>query len=93
MQEKIIINQPVCVRTEEQKLKLAAVFRKMKCFSRFAVEKREKLADCARFHYYSAGRTILREGNEAFGVYFVLNGEITVSRLQWDPVGFFFSLF
>ncbi|XP_065090453.1 uncharacterized protein LOC135711513 [Ochlerotatus camptorhynchus] len=84
--EKIILNQPVRNRTEEQKAKLAGVFRKMKCFSRFSLAAREQLANYARFHYYSAGRTVLREGNEAFAVYFVLNGEITVSRLQWDPV-------
>ncbi|XP_062537286.1 uncharacterized protein LOC134205737 [Armigeres subalbatus] len=84
--DKMILNQPASSRTAEQTDKLAEVFRRLECLSRFPMETREKLANCAGYRYYNAGRTVLREGNLPISVYFVLNGEITVSRLQWDPV-------
>ncbi|XP_062701163.1 uncharacterized protein LOC109432946 [Aedes albopictus] len=84
--DKMILNQPSSGRTAEQKAKLADVFRQLECLSRFPLEVREQLATCAGYRYYNAGRTVLREKNQPVSVYFVLNGEITVSRLQWDPV-------
>lgn len=82
----MILNQPSSGRTAEQKAKVAQVFRQLECLSRFPLEVREQLATCAGYRYYNAGRTVLREKNQPVSVYFVLNGEITVSRLQWDPV-------
>ncbi|XP_058811524.1 cAMP-dependent protein kinase type I-alpha regulatory subunit-like [Topomyia yanbarensis] len=84
--EKAILNQRAEDRTQEQILKLNEVFRKLECLSHFPVKVREQLAACARYLYYSAGRTIIRQGQQPLAVYFVLDGEITVSRLQWDPI-------
>ncbi|EAT38635.1 AAEL009485-PA [Aedes aegypti] len=84
--DKMILNQAPASRTAEQKSKLADIFRRLECLSRFPMEAREQLATCAGYRYYNAGRTVLREGNHPVSVYFVLNGEITVSRLQWDPI-------
>ncbi|XP_055550192.1 cyclic nucleotide-binding domain-containing protein 2-like [Wyeomyia smithii] len=84
--EKAILNQPSEERTAEKRDKLAEVFRRLECLSRFPPEIREQLAKCAGYRYYNAGRTVLREGHEAHAMYFVLDGEITVSRLTWNPV-------
>ncbi|XP_053681627.1 cyclic nucleotide-binding domain-containing protein 2-like [Sabethes cyaneus] len=84
--EKAILNQPAKDRTAEQRAKLVELFRRLECLSRFPLEVREQLATCASYRYYNAGRTVLREGHEAQAMYFVLDGEITVSRSTWDPV-------
>ncbi|XP_058443373.1 uncharacterized protein LOC131425449 [Malaya genurostris] len=84
--EKAILNQRAEDRTPEQILKLNEVFRKLECLSRFPAKIREQLARCARYSYYNAGRTLLRQGHQPQAVYFVLDGEITVSRVQWDPI-------
>ncbi|XP_038121408.1 cyclic nucleotide-binding domain-containing protein 2 [Culex quinquefasciatus] len=84
--EKAIMNQEAADRTPAQRAQLCAIFEKLDCLARFPPEVREELASCARYQYLGPGRMVLREGHEAHAVYFVLNGEITVSRLWWDPV-------
>uniref|UniRef100_A0A1Q3G5G3 Putative effector domain of the cap family of transcription factors n=1 Tax=Culex tarsalis TaxID=7177 RepID=A0A1Q3G5G3_CULTA len=84
--EKAIMNQDAADRTPAQRAQLCAVFDKLDCLARFPAEAREELASCARYQYLDPGRMVLREGHEPHAVYFVLNGEITVSRLWWDPV-------
>lgn len=83
------MNQEAADRTPAQRAQLCAIFEKLDCLARFPPEVREELASCARYQYLGPGRMVLREGHEAHAVYFVLNGEITVSRLWWDPVGVF----
>lgn len=89
IQEKAIMNQEAADRTPAQRAQLCTIFEKLDCLARFPPEVREELASCARYQYLGPGRMVLREGHEAHAVYFVLNGEITVSRLWWDPVGGF----
>ncbi|EDS28916.1 conserved hypothetical protein [Culex quinquefasciatus] len=80
------MNQEAADRTPAQRAQLCTIFEKLDCLARFPPEVREELASCARYQYLGPGRMVLREGHEAHAVYFVLNGEITVSRLWWDPV-------
>ncbi|XP_055687322.1 uncharacterized protein LOC129792355 [Lutzomyia longipalpis] len=45
---------------------------------------REHLADVIYYNCYGKGRTVIKEGHEATGLYFLITGEITVFKKLWD---------
>lgn len=47
---------------------------------------KRKLAAVTYFKYYSPKRVIVREQQEAEALYFVVTGEVTVSKLIYDPL-------
>lgn len=47
---------------------------------------RARLAKVVRYQYLRKGRTVLREGHFAETLYFILDGEITVTRRTYLPV-------
>uniref|UniRef100_A0A182XC37 Cyclic nucleotide-binding domain-containing protein n=1 Tax=Anopheles quadriannulatus TaxID=34691 RepID=A0A182XC37_ANOQN len=84
--EKKILNSPPADRTREQRRVLRTVLRKIECLQELTVDQLNDLAGCATFEYFEPGRVVLREGHHPSGVYFLANGEITVSRLRWDSI-------
>lgn len=38
------------------------------------------------FNYYGPGRVIVREKQEAHAMYFIVSGELAVTRLEFDPI-------
>lgn len=50
---------------------------------------RARLAKVVRYQYLRKGRTVLREGHSAEIMYFILDGEITVTRSAYVPVCIF----
>lgn len=55
--------------------------------SKFYLQKiRSRLSRVAQYLYYTQNRVIIREGHFANAIYFILDGEITVTRKQWLPV-------
>uniref|UniRef100_A0A182WFC0 Cyclic nucleotide-binding domain-containing protein n=1 Tax=Anopheles minimus TaxID=112268 RepID=A0A182WFC0_9DIPT len=84
--EKKILNSSPAERTEHKRKSLGVVLRKIECFQDLTSEQLDDLASCATFEYFEAGRVILREGHQPHAVYFVADGEISVSRLIWDSI-------
>uniref|UniRef100_A0A182QK65 Cyclic nucleotide-binding domain-containing protein n=1 Tax=Anopheles farauti TaxID=69004 RepID=A0A182QK65_9DIPT len=84
--EKKILNSAPEERTEEQRRVLTVVLRKLDCLQELAVEQLDEMARCAAFQYVEPGRVILREGHHPEAVYFLANGEVVVSKLQWDSI-------
>ncbi|ETN64694.1 hypothetical protein AND_003556, partial [Anopheles darlingi] len=82
--DKRILNSPGEKRSEADRRSLKTVFRKLDCMQDFTDWQLDELARCATFQYLEPGRVILREGHQPYGVYFIANGEVTVSRRQWD---------
>lgn len=58
----------------------------LKCLHTFSPLVRCELSKVLFFVYYQKGRTILRENHVASTAYFILDGEITVYKRQWDSV-------
>uniref|UniRef100_A0A182KBM0 Cyclic nucleotide-binding domain-containing protein n=1 Tax=Anopheles christyi TaxID=43041 RepID=A0A182KBM0_9DIPT len=84
--EKKILNSPPEARTKEHRRALRTVLRKLECLQELTADQLEDLAACATFEYFGPGRVVLREGHHPNAVYFLANGEITVSRLRWDSI-------
>uniref|UniRef100_A0AAG5DU68 Cyclic nucleotide-binding domain-containing protein n=1 Tax=Anopheles atroparvus TaxID=41427 RepID=A0AAG5DU68_ANOAO len=84
--EKKILNSPPGERTEDARRILRLVFRKIECMQEFTDGQLDDLAGCATFQYCEPGRVVLREGHQPHAVYFISNGEVVVSRLQWDNI-------
>ncbi|XP_058065439.1 cyclic nucleotide-binding domain-containing protein 2-like [Anopheles bellator] len=84
--DKRILNSRPEERTEDHRRTLRTVLRKLECMRDFSKHQLDELAGCVAFQYLEPGRVILREGHEPVSVYFVADGEVTVSRRQWDWV-------
>ncbi|XP_050093326.1 uncharacterized protein LOC126576198 [Anopheles aquasalis] len=82
--DKRILNSPGEKRSAMERRSLRSVFRKLDCMQEFTEWQLDELARCATFQYFEPGRVILREGHQPSGVYFIANGEVSVSRRQWD---------
>ncbi|XP_035790785.1 uncharacterized protein LOC118466053 [Anopheles albimanus] len=82
--DKRILNSPGEKRSDADRRSLHSVFRKLDCMQDFADWQLDELARCVTFRYFEPGRVILREGHPPSGVYFIANGEVSVSRRQWD---------
>lgn len=53
----------------------------------FGLQKiRARLAKVARYMFVTAGRTIIREGHTPTALLFILDGEVSVSRMMYNPV-------
>ncbi|XP_053669706.1 uncharacterized protein LOC128720086 [Anopheles nili] len=84
--EKKILNSPPEERTLSQRRVLTVVLRKIECLQQLSEDQLVDLAGCATFQYFESGRVIIKEGHHPHAVYFLANGEIVVSRLQWDSI-------
>lgn len=47
---------------------------------------KKKLAAVTYFKYYGPARTIVRQHQEAHALYFIINGDVTVSQLVFDEL-------
>ncbi|XP_069697672.1 cAMP-dependent protein kinase type I-beta regulatory subunit-like [Periplaneta americana] len=84
IKEKSILMKPVWERTEEEKNTLYKVIKGLKCFRRYPDEVKRKLTAVTHFVYYGPGRVVVRQGNYAHAIYFILKGEIAISIKIWD---------
>lgn len=44
------------------------------------------MAGVTYFVYYGPGRTIVRQGDEAFALYFIITGDVMISQKAYDPI-------
>ncbi|XP_075159474.1 cyclic nucleotide-binding domain-containing protein 2-like [Haematobia irritans] len=84
MAEKTLIRTPYHFRTNEERKKLVALMTNLTCFSRLPPKVRARLAKCIKFMVIGAGRTLMKEGGMPLMVYFLLTGEVELSRRVYD---------
>ncbi|XP_037048079.1 uncharacterized protein LOC119082622 [Bradysia coprophila] len=80
LREKSIFNKPNQDRTTAEKEQLTAVIHSLKCFETIPETFRGHLMEICHFLYCNAGRVILREGHHPSALYFILDGEVNVSK-------------
>ncbi|XP_055852704.1 uncharacterized protein LOC129916637 [Episyrphus balteatus] len=85
MAEKALIRTPVWMRTVEDRKKLVNLMLNLTCFAKFPPKIRARLSTVVKFIYLNPGRTIIKEGCEPVAVYFILTGEVEVTRTIYDP--------
>ncbi|XP_059610071.1 cyclic nucleotide-binding domain-containing protein 2-like [Phlebotomus argentipes] len=79
-----ILQIPPQKRTKEQNGLISKILNRIVCLRRFSKDIRENLAHIIYYNSYGKGRTVVKEGHEATGLYFLINGEITVHKRLWD---------
>jgi CRP-like cAMP-binding protein len=46
---------------------------------------REKLISAVEFQYFEKNRLLLLQGHAALSMYFIVNGEVLISKSEYDP--------
>ncbi|XP_063636136.1 uncharacterized protein LOC134806745 [Cydia splendana] len=86
IQDKALLNKPAAERTHQEQQYLYRKLGDLKCFKRYPKNVRRKLAAATYFKYYGPNRVIVRQHHEAHAMYFIVNGEVTMSQLFYDDL-------
>ncbi|KAM7360315.1 uncharacterized protein ACRADG_004761 isoform 2-T2 [Cochliomyia hominivorax] len=86
MAEKSLIRTHHTLRTTEDRKKLVTLMANLNCFNNFPPKIRARLSKCVKFMVLNAGRKLIQEGNLPLMLYFVLTGEVEVSKRIFDHV-------
>ncbi|KAL3265664.1 hypothetical protein HHI36_009868 [Cryptolaemus montrouzieri] len=84
--EKAMMKVPEENRTEAEKNHLRRVLGTLKCFRKYPAEVKKELAAITYFTEYEADRIIVRQGDEALALYFVICGTARVISTKLDPL-------
>ncbi|OAD52387.1 hypothetical protein WN48_01786, partial [Eufriesea mexicana] len=71
-------------RTPEDRKYIYELFTKFRVFKKYSERLREILAGVCLYQYLRPGRVIVRQGREAENLYFIISGEVSVSRVVTD---------
>ncbi|XP_076668702.1 uncharacterized protein LOC143369112 isoform X2 [Andrena cerasifolii] len=72
-------------RTSIERTYIFELFKKCRAFRKYPDHLRERLAEVCRYQYLQPGHVIVRQGRDAENLYFVVNGELALSRMVTDP--------
>ncbi|XP_057656378.1 uncharacterized protein LOC130893936 [Diorhabda carinulata] len=86
IKEKSILNKPKEYRTEEDQKILAKSISGLKCFRKYPSGVKEKLAAITYFCYFPAGRVIIKQDHMPDAMYFILQGECSVTISRYDNI-------
>ncbi|XP_047989267.1 uncharacterized protein LOC125228654 [Leguminivora glycinivorella] len=86
IQDKALLNKPAEERTHQEQQYLYRKLGDLKCFKRYPKNVRRKLAAATYFRYYGPNRVIVRQYHEAHAMYFIVNGDVTLSQLFYDDL-------
>ncbi|CAH1168999.1 unnamed protein product [Phyllotreta striolata] len=85
IKEKAMLNKKLSDRTDEDKAHLYRTVASLKLFRKYTSEVRKRLVAVTFFIYYGPGRTIVKEGHPAEGLYFLLTGECKITTNYFNP--------
>lgn len=71
-------------RSSTDKAYIYDLIKKLRAFSKHSEDLRENLAGVCVYQYLPAGRVIVRQGHKAENLYFIVNGEVNLSRVTID---------
>lgn len=79
MAERIILRTPAFARSIEERKKLVDLMLRIECFQILPPIIRARLAPNVKYLFIHKDRQIIKEGQEATVVYFILKGEISLT--------------
>ncbi|KAL6448422.1 hypothetical protein ACFW04_000385 [Cataglyphis niger] len=79
----ILLVHPV-ERSSMDKAYLFDLIKKFRVFSKHSEDLRKSLAAVCIYQYLSADRVIVRQGHKAKNLYFIMNGEVNLSKIVID---------
>ncbi|XP_016951652.1 uncharacterized protein LOC108025627 [Drosophila biarmipes] len=80
MAEKSLLRTPHAMRTVEDRKKLCNIVANLACFSKFTPKVRARLVPHVKFMAVTPGRVIMKEGDFPVTIYFIIAGEVEMSR-------------
>ncbi|KAH8368807.1 hypothetical protein KR084_007731, partial [Drosophila pseudotakahashii] len=80
MAEKSLLRTPHSTRTVEDRKKLCNIVANLACFSKFPPKVRARLVPHVKFMAVTPGRVIMKEGDFPVTIYFIIAGEVEMSR-------------
>ncbi|XP_043491458.1 cAMP-dependent protein kinase regulatory subunit-like [Polistes fuscatus] len=81
----ILLINPI-ERSSSDKTHIYELFKKLRAFKKYPEEQRESLADVCFYQYLPRDRVIVRQGNKAENLYFIINGEVNLTRVVTDDL-------
>ncbi|XP_070153254.1 uncharacterized protein [Polyergus mexicanus] len=81
----ILLVNPI-ERSSTDKAYIYDLIKKLRAFSKHSEDLRENLAEICTYQYLPAGRVIVRQGHKAENLYFIANGEVSLSRVAIDEL-------
>ncbi|XP_076277246.1 uncharacterized protein LOC143207530 isoform X2 [Lasioglossum baleicum] len=71
-------------RTSVETTYIYELFKKFRAFRKYPEDLRASIAKLCLYQYLKPGRVIVRQGREAENLYFIINGEVSLSRVVVD---------
>lgn len=71
-------------REKEDRRYVYELFKKFRVFVKYPERLREVLAGVCYYQYLRAGRVIVRQGHKPRNQYFIINGEVSVTKTIID---------
>ncbi|XP_078038553.1 uncharacterized protein LOC144470856 [Augochlora pura] len=71
-------------RTSVEKTYIFELFKKFHAFRKYPDNLRESVAGVCLYQYLRPGRVIVRQGHQAENLYFIVNGEVSLSKTVTD---------
>uniref|UniRef100_A0A1A9WPS4 Cyclic nucleotide-binding domain-containing protein n=1 Tax=Glossina brevipalpis TaxID=37001 RepID=A0A1A9WPS4_9MUSC len=84
LMEKSLIRIHYSLRSVEERKRLVTLVGKLNCFSKISPKTRARLCKVIKFMVIGEKRMLIREGDPATLVYFVLTGEVEVSKQHYN---------
>lgn len=73
-------------RSKENRAYIWQLMKDLKAFQKYEEDTRESLSYVCRYQYVPEGRVIVRQGHEANALYFIVKGEVALSKIEIDEV-------
>ncbi|XP_068159089.1 uncharacterized protein [Drosophila tropicalis] len=80
MAEKSLLRTPHFARTVEDRKKLCSIVANLECFNKLPPKIRARLVPFVTFMAVNSGRNIMKEGDYPITLYFIINGEVEMSK-------------
>uniref|UniRef100_A0A6P4EC54 Uncharacterized protein LOC108042112 n=1 Tax=Drosophila rhopaloa TaxID=1041015 RepID=A0A6P4EC54_DRORH len=80
MAEKSLLRTPHSTRSVDDRKKLCNIVANLACFSKFPPKVRARLVPHVKFMAVTPGRVIMKEGDVPVTIYFIIAGEVEMSR-------------
>ncbi|CAO1431204.1 unnamed protein product [Diamesa serratosioi] len=71
-------------RTQNELKNLETLFGNLPCFKYYSPLIRSKLTSITHFQFFERGRVLVKEGHLPSGMYFILSGEVVISKWMYN---------
>lgn len=71
-------------RTTSEQEHIYDLLKKLRAFRKHSEHVKQSLASVCRYQYFSPNKVIVRQGHKAENLYFIIDGEVSLSRTEID---------